>query len=310
LTVAGRGLLVDRVVEQGWPAARAAEAQGVHVATVHKWVRRYRDEGDAGLADRSSRPRCSPARLSAQREAAILAYRAEHRVGAHRIGWALGEAQSTVSAVLARHRVGRLADLDRPTGQVVRYQRDRPGELLHVDVNKQGRIPDGGGWRVHGRGRGVSEGGGKLGYDYVHVAVDDRSRVAYAEVLGDERGATAAAFLRRAVAWFAVHGVAVERVLTDNGSCYRSGVFHAAAAATGVQLKRTRPYRPCTNGKVERFNLTLTREWAWARSYTSNTQRTAALHDFLYRYNHQRPHTALNADAPMSQLDNVPRNHT
>ena len=310
LTVEGRRLLVRRVVDEGWPAAQVAQAQGCHVATVHKWLRRYRMEGDAGLADRSPRPRCSPGRLSAHREAAILAYRQQHRVGAHRIGWALGEAQSTVSAVLARHRMPRLADLDAPTGQVVRYQRDRPGELVHLDVKKQGRVPDGGGWRAHGRGAGVAEGGGKLGYDYVHVAVDDRSRIAYAEILPDERGTTAAAFLTRAVAWFAVHGLTVQRVLSDNGACYRSGVFAQAADNAGVRRKRIRPYRPCTNGKVERFNLTLTREWAWAQPYTSNTQRTDALNDFLYRYNHRRPHTARNGATPMSQLDNVPGNHT
>jgi transposase InsO family protein len=308
LTVEGRRLLVRRVVDEGWPAARVAEAQGCHAATVYKWVRRYRAEGDAGLADRSSRPRCSPGRLSAQREAAILAYRARHRVGAHRIGWALGEAQSTVSAVLARHGVPRLADLDRPTGQLVRYQRNRPGELVHVDIKKQGRVPEGGGWRAHGRDGRVKQ---KVGYDYLHVALDDRSRVAYAEIHPDELGSTAAGFLTRAVAWFAAHGVAVQRVLSDNGSCYRSGAFRTAADNAGVRLKRTRPYRPCTNGKAERFNLTLTREWAWATSYTSNTQRTHALDAFLHRYNWHRPHRALQGAVPMALLhpNNLPGNH-
>jgi transposase InsO family protein len=310
LTVAGRRLLVRRVLEQGWPTARAAEAQGCHVATAYKWVRRYRAEGDAGLVDRSPRPRRSPARLSPQREAAILAHRARHRVGAHRIGWALGEAQSTVSAVLARHQVPRLADLDRPTGVVVRYQRDRPGELVHVDVKKQGRVPDGGGWRVHGRGpQARRDRRNGVGYDFVHVAVDDRSRVAYAEIHPDERGDTAAGFLTRAVAWYAAHGVAVERVLSDNGACYRSGAFRQAATAAGVRLKRTRPYRPCTNGKVERFNLTLTREWAWAQPHTSNLERTRELTAFLHRYNWHRPHHAHNGGAPMAILHNLPGNH-
>jgi leucine-zipper of insertion element IS481/Integrase core domain len=193
LTVAGRRLLVERVLAQGWPPARAAEAQGVSLATVYKWLGRWRAEGLAGLADRSSRPQTSPRRLPAVREEAILAYRAAYRVGPHRIGWALGEASSTVHAVLGRHQVPRLAALDRPTGQVVRYQRQRPGELVHLDVKKQGRIPDGGGHRVHGRRR--ARGGQRkqgLGYDFLHVAVDDCSRVAYLEVHPDERAQTVA----------------------------------------------------------------------------------------------------------------------
>jgi hypothetical protein len=186
-------LLVERVLDQGWPPARAAEAQGVSVATADKWLRRWRQEGPAGLADRSCRPHTSPRRLPAAREQAILAYRAAHRVGPHRIGWALGEAHSTVPAVLVRHQVPRLAELDRPTGQVVRYQRQRPGELVHLDIKKQGRIPDGGGHRIHGRHR--ARGGQRkqgLGDDFLHLAVDDCSRVAYLEVHPDERAATVA----------------------------------------------------------------------------------------------------------------------
>jgi hypothetical protein len=200
LTVAGRLLLVGRVLEQGWPPARAAEAQGVSVATAYKWLRRWRAEGQAGLADRSSRPQRSPRRLPVEREQAILAY----RVGPHRIGWALGEAHSTVHAVLRRYQVPRLWELDRPTGQVVRYQRQRPGELVHLDVKKQGRIPDGGGHRVHGRQR--ARGGQRkrgLGYDFVHLAVDDRSRVAYLEVHPDEQAQTVAGFTGRALAFYA-----------------------------------------------------------------------------------------------------------
>ena len=320
LTVEGRRLLVQRVVELGWPVARAAEAQGCSTATVRKWVRRFEAEGDAGLADRSSRPHRSPTRLPAAREEAIIAYRRTHRVGAHQIAWALGEAQSTVSAVLARNGLPRLCDLDRATGAVVRYQRDRPGELVHIDVKKQGRIPDGGGWRVHGRGPGVASSreqrrrrgsGAKLGYDYVHVAVDDCTRLAYAEICHDERGDTAAAFLARALAWFAAHDITVERVLTDNGSCYRSKHFRKTAADAGVKHKRTRPYRPQTNGKVERFNLTLKHEWAWATPYTSNAERGAALAGFLHHYNHHRRHTALKGNTPMHTLDNnVPGNHS
>jgi transposase InsO family protein len=266
LTVAGRRLLVERVLEQGWPPARAAEAQGVSVATAYKWLRRWRAEGLAGLTDRSCRPHTSPRRLPAAREQAILAYRAAHRVGPHRIGWALGEAHSTVHAVLRRHQVPRLWELDRPTGQVVRYQRQRPGELVHLDVKKQGRIPDGGGHRIHGRHR--ARGGQRkhgLGYDYLHLAVDDCSRVAYLEVHPDDGAATVAGFTQRALAFYTGLGVRVERVLTDNGNGYRAGVFRHLLAGAGVTHKRTRPYRPQSNGKVERLNLTLDREWAYAR---------------------------------------------
>jgi transposase InsO family protein len=273
LTVYGRWLLVQSIDHQGWPPARAAEAQGVSAATAYKWLGRWRAEGWAGLADRSSRPHTSP-RLPDAREQAILAYRATHRVGPHRIGWALGETHSTVHAVLARHQVPRLADLDRPTGQVVRYQRQQPSELVHLNVKKQGRVPDGGGHRIHSRRRAL---GGQrkqgLGYDFVHAAVDDCSRVAYLEVHPDERAATVAGFAQRVLAFYAGLGVRVERVLTDNGTGYRSGVFAGVVASAGVVHKRTRPYRPQSNGKVERLNLTLEREWAYARPYTSNQQR-------------------------------------
>jgi transposase InsO family protein len=311
LTVAGRRLLVERVLEQGWPPARAAEAQGVSLATAYKWLRRWRAEGQAGLADRSSRPHRCPRRLSATREQAILAYRAAWRVGPHRIGWALGEAHSTVHQVLVRHQVPRLGELDRPTGQVVRYQRQRPGELVHLDVKKQGRIPDGGGHRMHGRAcrRGTRAKQG-LGYDFVHAAVDDCSRVAYLEVHPDERATTVAGFTRRALAFYAGLGITVERVLTDNGNGYRSAAFAAVLATAGVTHKRTRPYRPQSNGKVERLNLTLDREWAYARPYRSNQQRLSALPAWLHDYNHHRPHRALDGRSPMQLLNNLPGSHT
>ena len=311
LTVAGRRLLIERVLDQGWPPVRAAEAQGVSVATAYKWLRRWRAEGQAGLTDRSCRPHTSPRQLSAAREQAILAYRAAHRVGPHRIGWALGEAHSTVHAVLARYQVPRLWELDRPTGQVVRYQRQRPGELVHVDVKKQGRIPDGGGHRVLGRDcrRGTRAKQG-LGYDFVHAAVDDCSRVAYLEVHPDERATTVAGFTQRALAFYAGLGVSVERVLTDNGNGYRSGVFGSVLAAAGVTHKRTRPYRPQCNGKVERLNLTLEREWAYARPYPSNQQRLDALPTWLHDYNHHRPHRALHGRSPMQLLNNLPGTHS
>jgi transposase InsO family protein len=310
LTVAGRRLLVERVLELGWPPARAAEAQGVSVATAYKWLGRWRAEGLAGLADRSSRPRTSPRRLPAAREQAILAYRAAHRVGPDRIGWALGEAASTVHAVLVRHRVPRLWELDRPSGQAVRYQRQRPGELVHLDVKKQGRIPDGGGHRVHGRGcrRGGRSKRG-LGYDYLHVAVDDCSRIAYLEVHPDEAAATVAGFTARALAFYAGLGVAVQRVLTDNGNGYRSRAFAGVLAAAGVRHKRTRPYRPQCNGKVERLNLTLEREWAYTCPYTSNQQRLDTLPVWLHDYNHHRPHRALHGRSPMQLLNNLPGAH-
>lgn len=265
LTFEGRRLLVERVLELGWSVPIAAEAQGCSPATGYKWVRRFVAEGMQGLRDRSSRPHRSPARLSAGREAAILARREATLEGPHRIAWALGEVPSTVHRVLRRRGAPRLRDLDRPTRTVVRYERDRPGELVHVDVKKQGRIPDGGGWRIHGkavrRGGRINQG---LGYDFVHAAVDDRSRLAYAEILPDERKETASSFMARALGFFAERGIRVERVLTDNGACYRSLPFARVLREAGVSHRRTRPYRPQTNGKVERFNLTLKCEWAYA----------------------------------------------
>jgi transposase InsO family protein len=310
LTVHGRQLLVQRVLEEGWPPAEAARAQGVSVATCYKWLGRYRAEGLAGLADRSCRPHSSPRRLPAEREQAILAWRQTHRVGPHRIGWALGEARSTVWAVLARHHLPRLADLDRPSGQVVRYQRQRPGELVHVDIKAQGRIPDGGGHRLLGRADGRRRRGVKTGYDYLHVAVDDRTRLAYVEALADQQGQTAADFTARALAWFAGLGVQVERVLTDNGWCYRSAAFQQVLAQAGAAHRRTRPYRPQTNGKAERFNRTLATEWSYAQLYASNQARLAALPGWLHSYNCHRPHTALNGSSPMQLLNNVPSNYT
>jgi len=310
LTFEGRRLLVERVLELGWSVPMAAEAQGCSPATGYKWIRRFVAEGAGGLHDRSSRPLCSPTRLSARREAAILARRQATLEGPHRIAWALGEVPSTVHRVLRRLGAPRLRDIDRPTRSVVRYERSRPGELVHVDVKKQGRIPDGGGWRVHGRdvrrGGRVKRG---YGYEYIHAAVDDCSRLAYAEILPDERQETASSFMTRALGFFAERGVAVERVLTDNGSCYRSRPFARVLREAGVSHRRTRPYRPQTNGKVERFNLTLKWEWAYARSYETNASRSDALGQWLHDYNYHRPHMAHLGRPPISAVNNVPRKH-
>jgi transposase InsO family protein len=308
LTVQGRQLLVERVLEAGWSVPMASEAQGCSSATGYKWIRRFLTEGLEGLADRSSRPHRSPGRLSPRREAAILSRREATLEGPHRIAWALGEAPSTVHRVLRRLGAPRLCDLDRPSRVVVRYERERPGELIHVDIKKQGKIPVGGGWRAHGRAAMPGHHRG-AGYDFIHAAVDDRSRLAYAEILSDERKETACAFMTRAIGFFAERGITVERVLTDNGSCYRSREFSRTLSGVGVAHRRTRPYRPQTNGKVERFNLTLKWEWAYSRVYDSNDSRTAELERWLHHYNYHRPHMAHGGRSPITVLNNVPRKH-
>ena len=311
LTVQGRLLLVTRVLQLGWSVPMAAEAQGCSAATGYKWLRRFAAEGVEGLRDRSSRPHRSPMRLNPAREAAIVARREAMLEGPHRIAWALGEAPATVHRVLRRLGAPRLRDLDRPTRTVIRYERDHPGELIHVDVKKQGRIPPGGGWRIHGldsrRGGRVKRG---HGYDFVHAAVDDHSRLAYAEILPDERKETAARFMTRALRFYAEHRITVERVLTDNGSCYRSKEFAIVLSTAGIAHRRTRPYRPQTNGKVERFNQTMKWEWAYARAYETNASRTEEFERWLHHYNHHRPHMAHDGRPPIATLNNVPRKHT
>ena len=310
LTVFGRRLLVDRIELEGWPVAHAAAMTGVSRQTATKWVRRYRAEGLAGLEDRSSRPHRSPRRLAPEQVAAILAARHELGVGPHRLAPLVGSPRSTITDVLRRHGLSRLRDRDRPSGVPIRYVRERPGELLHLDVKKLGRIPDGGGHRIHGRGGGTRR--ARRGYDFVHHAIDDASRVAYVDVFGDERGATCAGFLREAAAFFARQGVRIERVMTDNARNYvDSRLFQTAIADIGARHKRTRPFRPQTNGKSERFNRTLLDEWAYARPYTSNNERLIALPEFVERYNHHRPHTSLKGLTPMAFLvNNVSGNHT
>ena len=303
LTEFGRLLLVQRITELGWPPAQAAESLGVSRATAYKWLGRYRQHGQAGLADRSSRPHRCPHALPAAQVRRVLRTRRRRRQGPHRLGYHLGMPRSTIYGVLRRHGMSRLAHTDRTSGVVVRYQRQHPGELVHLDVKKLGRIPDGGGHRIHGRA--VATRGRGIGYDYLHSAVDDRSRVAFSQLLPDETGATSARFLVEAATFFADHGVVIQRVLTDNAKAYtESIIFAETAAGLGIRLKRTRPYRPQTNGKVERFNRTLLDEWAYARLYRSNTERRRAFTRWLRFYNHRRPHTALDGLTPMAVLVN------
>jgi transposase InsO family protein len=303
LTPRGRLLLARCVAEQGWTLRRAAERFQVSATTAQRWAGRYREHGAAGMHDRPSRPHRSPRRTPTRMERRILKVRVTRRWGPARIGFLLGLHPSTVYRVLSRYGMARLTWLDRPTGRVVRrYEHAAPGDLVHLDVKKLGRIPDGGGWRVHGRAARPGRKRGQ-GYSYLHTAVDDHSRLAYSELLADERQETAAAFWTRAHAYFTRCGITVHRVLTDNGSCYRSRVF--AAALGDIRHKRTRPYRPATNGKVERFHRTLLEEWAYGRSYASNSEREAAYPDWLHRYNHHRGHTALAGRPPATRVTNL-----
>jgi transposase InsO family protein len=305
LTVHGRLLLVERV-QAGRPVAHVAAEMGISRATAHKWVRRWRQEGTAGLQDRPSRPHTTPHRTPAAVETRVCELRMTRKLGPARIGPILGMAPSTVHRILTRHHLNRLAYLDRPTGRLIRrYERDRPGELVHVDVKKLGRIPDGGGWRIHGRAA-CPDRRRTTGFDYIHSAVDDHTRLAYSEVHTDEKAATCAAFLRRAAAFFTGHGIdRIERVLTDNALAYRkSFAWKHALTDLGATGKHTRIYRPQTNGKVERFNRTLADEWAYIQPYTSNDERTAALADFIHTYNHHRCHTAIGGQPPITRVNN------
>ena len=302
LTVFGRDLIVQRVREGGWSAATAAEASGVSRATVYKWLSRFDAEGSEGLQDRSSRPLRSPRRVSRRLEDRILRLRRRKKLGPHRLATRLGVPRSTCYAVLKRHQLQRLDRIDRPTGEPIRrYEWEKPGDLVHVDTKKLARIPPGGGHRKLGRDAAPSHTG--CGYEYVHSAVDDHSRLAYSEILNDEKKETAASFWSRAKAWFEERGVEVTEVMTDNGSCYRSRLF--AANLGGVIHRKTRPYRPQTNGKVERFNRTMLEEWAYVRPYTTEAERVAAFEGFLHLYNHHRGHTALGGKPPISRVNDL-----
>ncbi len=309
LTVFGRQLLVTRVAA-GWPAAHVAEQLGISRATAYKWIRRHRAEGPAGLVDRSSRPRRSPRRLSSSVEAEILAARSTWRYGPDRLGPLLGRPPSTVHRVLARRGLSRLRDADRVTTAPIRYVACHPGALVHQDHKKQGRIPDGGGWRVLGRLGAPHHGHSNVGYEHLEVVVDDASRYAVVVPVPDETGASASAALELAAVEFARLGIRIERVLTDNGAGYRSNTYRDTLAALSARHKRTRPFRPQTNGKAERFIQTLINEWAYARPYGSNAERSAALAVFVDFYNRTRPHTALRGRSPLDAVNNVFGDHT
>jgi transposase InsO family protein len=303
LTPRGRLLLARCVVEQGWTLRRAAERFQTSASTAARWAGRYRQQGEAGMVDRPSRPHRCPHRTPTRTERRIIKVRVIRRWGPARIGFLLGLHPSTVHRVLSRYGLARLSWLDRATGRVVRrYEHAAPGDLVHVDVKKLGRIPDGGGWRVHGREHRPNRHLGR-GYSFLHTALDDHSRLAYSEILTDERKETAAAFWTRAAAYFASCGITIKRVLTDNGNCYRSFAFRDALGDT--VHKRTRPYRPQTNGKVERFHRTLADEWAYAAVYRSDAERIAAYSTWLHRYNHHRGHTALGGRPPASRVTNL-----
>jgi transposase InsO family protein len=311
LTVHGRAELVRRVVDQGRPVAHVVVELNVSRATGYKWLARWRAEGPAGLLDRPSRAHRLPRKTAGEVEALILDLRTQRKLGPARISPLVDVAPSTVHAVLRRHGLHRLAWMDRPTGQLVRrYERARPGELVHVDVKKLGVIRPGGGWRAHGRGstqnnhsRSETAAGRRVGFDYVHCAIDDHTRLAYAEIHSDETAATWAAFLRSAAAWFATVGIdRIERVMTDNAMAYRrSTAWRQALLELAAQPRFTRSYRPQTNGKAERFNRTLADEWAYIRPFDSSADRAAALPGWLHTYNHHRSHTALGGHPPISR---------
>lgn len=308
LTVHGRLLIVQRR-QGGWKQAHIAAAMGVSRKCVKYWLDRYEAEGEAGLETRSSRPHSMPTKTAPEVEEKILAARAEHRDGPDVLAMKVGVPARTISRILRRHRVPYLRELDPMTGEVirsskataVRYERDHPGELVHMDVKKIGRIPDGGGWRAHGRAIPRDRVNGP-GYDYIHSLVDDHSRLAYSEVLPDEKGTTCAEFLQRGIDYFAAHGITrIERLMTDNAWAYKWSLREVCATRQ-IKQKFIRPHCPWQNGKVERLNRTLATEWAYRQVFTSNDERTAALAPWLEYYNTERRHSALGGKPPISRL--------
>jgi transposase InsO family protein len=310
LNLHGRRLLIARI-QQGRPVAHVADELGVSRQTAYKWWGRWRREGDLGLLDRSSRPRSFPTQTSRQLERRVEALRRSRKLGPARISGIVGMPASTVHRVLCRQGLNRLVWMDRPSGTVIRRQiiQDRPGQLVQVDVKKLGRIPSGGGWRAHGRGNVVKHRATQVGYAFVHTAIDSHTRLAYSEVLPDEKGHTAATFWQRAHRWFRELGVTIETVQTDNGACYKSFAFRDAVHDTGATHHRLPPRRPAWNGKVERFNRTLVEEWAYVRVYRSDIARTTALARWLHLYNHHRHHTAIGGP-PIHRINNLHRQHS
>jgi transposase InsO family protein len=314
------------VVEDGWSVSAAADYFRVSWPTAKRWSDRYRDAlVDTGrdpsrtdMTDQSSRPRRSPTRTPSPLVRKIVHLRWKKRLGPVQIGGALGMPSSTVYAVLVRCRLNRLSHIDRRTGEVIRrYEHDHPGSLVHVDVKKLGNIPDGGGWRFVGRKQGRRNQAStpglsrnkhrnpNTGIAHIHSVLDDHSRLVYSEIHNDESALTATAVLRRATVWFAARGVRIERVLSDNGSCYNSRLWKQTCAELGITVKKTRPYRPQTNGKIERFHRTLADGWAYARFYESESARRKALPAWIHHYNHHRPHTAIGNHTPISRLTNL-----
>ena len=326
LTPRARLRLARLIVDQGWNPARAAERYDVSWKTAAKWADRYRAEGPAGMFDRSSAPHRQPTRTPTPVVRKIVHLRWKHRLGPVAIADRLGMQASTVHAVLVRCRLNRLTHVDRATGEPIRrYEHQRPGDLIHVDVKKLGKVPDGGGWRYVGREQGlknraataVRTGAAKSKYHqplvgtcYLHTVIDDHSRVAYVEAHDDETKETAAAVLRNAVAWFSARNVTVQRLLSDNGGAYRSHLWRDTCAELGITPKRTRPYRPQTNGKIERFHRTLVEGWAFKKFYNSESARLAALPSWVHEYNHHRPHSAIGKATPITRLDNLAGHHS
>jgi transposase InsO family protein len=325
LTPKHRLRLARLIVDDGWPPSRAAEFFHVSWRTADKWAKRYRAEGMSGMADRCSARHTQHAKTPRPVVRKIVHLRWKHRLGPVQIAAKLDMPASTVHAVLVRCRLNRLSHIDRVTGEPARrYERERPGELIHVDVTKFGNIPDGGGWRFVGieqgwanrqatrdrTGQRTKNHEPKLGNCYVHTVIDDNSRVAYAEVHDDEKAVTAVGVLYRAVAWFAERGVTVERVLSDNGSAYVSHLWRDSCADLHITHKRTRPRRPQTNGKIERLHRTMADGWAYKKLYNSENARRAALAGWLHQYNHHRPHSALGGLPPISRLNNLAGHHS
>ena len=321
LTPRARLRVAQLVVDQQVPIAEVAARFQVSWPTVKRWAVRY--AAQEPMSDRSSRPHRMPAKTPPATTKRIVSLRMRHRLGPVQLAAHVGVAPSTVHRVLCRCRINRLSHVDRATGEPVRrYEHDRPGAMLHVDVKKYGNIPDGGGWRYVGRRQGRRNRAAtpgkprnkyanpKMGHAFVHTVIDDHSRVAYAEVHDNETALTATAVLRNAVAWFAARGVTTERVLSDNGSAYRSFLWRDVCAELGIKHSRTRPFRPQTNGKIERFHRTLSDGWGYARCYESESERREALPAWLHRYNHHRPHTACGNKPPITRLTNLPGQYT